>query len=131
MSTEKGRRQRLRVTTGVAEVGAQRVSAGDFGTTQIGSDQESAAQVRVAQVLAPQVRADQVGTRRLGGQCHRRRRLAAPRLRTHPAQGGEHPGGPTVRSEEHTSELQSLMRISYAVFCLKKKNTQLVTYINA
>src|SRR3546814_6054504 len=28
-----------------------------------------------------------------------------------------------VRSEEHTSELKSLMRISYAVFCLKKKNT--------
>src|SRR3546814_4736476 len=28
----------------------------------------------------------------------------------------------SVRSEEHTSELQSLMRISYAVFCLKKKN---------
>src|SRR3546814_3660888 len=31
-----------------------------------------------------------------------------------------------IRSEEHTSELQSLMRISYAVFCLKKKNV--VTY---
>src|SRR3546814_14168636 len=30
---------------------------------------------------------------------------------------------PVRRSEEHTSELQSLMRISYAVFCLKKKNT--------
>src|SRR3546814_1536625 len=29
----------------------------------------------------------------------------------------------SIRSEEHTSELQSLMRISYAVFCLKKKNT--------
>src|SRR3546814_8027744 len=29
--------------------------------------------------------------------------------------------GPDTRSEEHTSELQSLMRISYAVFCLKKK----------
>src|SRR3546814_7950062 len=29
---------------------------------------------------------------------------------------------PLLRSEEHTSELQSLMRISYAVFCLKKKN---------
>src|SRR3546814_2425382 len=29
-----------------------------------------------------------------------------------------------LRSEEHTSELQSLMRISYAVFCLKKKNKQ-------
>src|SRR3546814_8105678 len=30
-------------------------------------------------------------------------------------------GSPPFRSEEHTSELQSLMRISYAVFCLKKK----------
>src|SRR3546814_1528895 len=36
-------------------------------------------------------------------------------------QGVEH------RSEEHTSELQSLMRISYAVFCLKKKTTQHIT----
>src|SRR3546814_12093680 len=34
--------------------------------------------------------------------------------------GGEEPSG-AGRSEEHTSELQSLMRISYAVFCLKKK----------
>src|SRR3546814_2560445 len=35
------------------------------------------------------------------------------------------------RSEEHTSELQSLMRISYAVFCLKKKNyTQINTHID-
>src|SRR3546814_5300576 len=32
-----------------------------------------------------------------------------------------------VRSEEHTSELQSLMRISYAVFCLKKKNKNTTT----
>src|SRR3546814_2325151 len=32
------------------------------------------------------------------------------------------PGSGVLRSEEHTSELQSLMRISYAVFCLKKKN---------
>src|SRR3546814_2153563 len=31
----------------------------------------------------------------------------------------------SMRSEEHTSELQSLMRISYAVFCLKKKNNTL------
>src|SRR3546814_8222220 len=37
-----------------------------------------------------------------------------------PAVGGAHH---LDRSEEHTSELQSLMRISYAVFCLKKKNT--------
>src|SRR3546814_7246659 len=34
------------------------------------------------------------------------------------------------RSEEHTSELQSLMRISYAVFCLKKKKTTKNHYIN-
>src|SRR3546814_1036013 len=33
-----------------------------------------------------------------------------------------------VRSEEHTSELQSLMRISYAVFCLKKKTEREATY---
>src|SRR3546814_10328018 len=37
-------------------------------------------------------------------------------------EAGPFPG--LLRSEEHTSELQSLMRISYAVFCLKKKNTQ-------
>src|SRR3546814_4874775 len=35
------------------------------------------------------------------------------------------------RSEEHTSELQSLMRISYAVFCLKKKKTQLTQTYNS
>src|SRR3546814_6657010 len=34
------------------------------------------------------------------------------------------------RSEEHTSELQSLMRISYAVFCLKKKNNLNITNYN-
>src|SRR3546814_5468832 len=33
-----------------------------------------------------------------------------------------------TRSEEHTSELQSLMRISYAVFCLKKKNNKKKTH---
>src|SRR3546814_5907841 len=44
---------------------------------------------------------------------HRRRR-ANPRA---------DPRRPRPRSEEHTSELQSLMRISYAVFCLKKKTT--------
>src|SRR3546814_14741642 len=40
------------------------------------------------------------------------------RLRQARARG---PAGAGLRSEEHTSELQSLMRISYAVFCLKKK----------
>src|SRR3546814_6635224 len=37
--------------------------------------------------------------------------------------GERHLSGAAVRSEEHTSELPSLMRISYAVFCLKKKTT--------
>src|SRR3546814_4759645 len=41
-----------------------------------------------------------------------RRGMRRPRAR---------PPHPAARSEEHTSELQSLMRISYAVFCLKKK----------
>src|SRR3546814_6469702 len=45
------------------------------------------------------------------------------------------PQGQSQRSEEHTSELQSLMRISYAVFCLKKKKnsakqTELTTKYN-
>src|SRR3546814_1160823 len=40
---------------------------------------------------------------------------------------GRGPKDEHARSEEHTSELQSLMRISYAVFCLKKKQTQLIT----
>src|SRR3546814_4144671 len=36
----------------------------------------------------------------------------------------------SARSEEHTSELQSLMRISYAVFCLKKKNNNTIQTMN-
>src|SRR3546814_7326064 len=51
-----------------------------------------------------------------------RQNAIAGRLRTGvgpPGRGGMTKRG---RSEEHTSELQSLMRISYAVFCLKKKN---------
>src|SRR3546814_1907539 len=65
----------------------------------------------------------------------RQGRRRAGRLRLPPALSGDRRGvrrlqiyrrdpgdGDPVRSEEHTSELQSLMRISYAVFCLKKKN---------
>src|SRR3546814_8114878 len=49
--------------------------------------------------------------------CRRIRRFVAPCLRAPAA-------ARTVRSEEQTSELQSLMRISSAVFCLKKKKTR-------
>src|SRR3546814_2570243 len=41
---------------------------------------------------------------------------------------GRRRGPRCARSEEHTSELQSLMRISYAVFCLKKKKKEKKTY---
>src|SRR3546814_1025596 len=44
-----------------------------------------------------------------------------------PGGGFGGPGGFGGRSEEHTSELQSLMRISYAVFCLKKKTRPICT----
>src|SRR3546814_7572437 len=61
------------------------------------------------------LQADHLPCRADGGAFHRhrarRRRPGLPRAR----------GAAASRSEEHTSELQSLMRISYAVFCLKKK----------
>src|SRR3546814_3560952 len=61
----------------------------------------------------------------------RARRQVDPQRTQHPRRERQQPadrrrGVPRhlVRSEEHTSELQSLMRISYAVFCLKKKTKQ-------
>src|SRR3546814_5880470 len=57
-------------------------------------------------------------------QAARRRARRQGRLdRQRVAQEGRPAVLPRARSEEHTSELQSLMRISYAVFCLKKKKT--------
>src|SRR3546814_16431729 len=58
------------------------------------------------------------------------RSCSSPHARTHRTDRGhlDSPHLCPTRSEEHTSELQSLMRISYAVFCLKKKNR---TYNNA
>src|SRR3546814_19343367 len=57
--------------------------------------------------------------------CHAARSRSIPRvaIRGSPpgAQADHQPVFGRPRSEEHTSELQSLMRISYAVFCLKKK----------
>src|SRR3546814_4266129 len=52
--------------------------------------------------------------------CTRAARLNLPCTPWQQPTAGGQAAGP--RSEEHTSELQSLMRISYAVFCLKKKN---------
>src|SRR3546814_4306900 len=61
---------------------------------------------------------------RSGGQQHQRSR----RHRRHACDEDiHHPLAP--RSEEHTSELQSLMRISYAVFCLKKNNITILHFL--
>src|SRR3546814_4109135 len=60
-------------------------------------------------------------------QAHRRGRRGSPEHRRPRQVSGNHRRGEYGRSEEHTSELQSLMRISYAVFCLKKKR-QMILY---
>src|SRR3546814_8201051 len=50
------------------------------------------------------------------------RRPAALRLGPAPPRHAGRGAGAAMRSEEHTSEIQSLMRISYAAFCMKKQN---------
>src|SRR3546814_8501113 len=55
--------------------------------------------------------------------------FAFPRLAEHLEHERRAVGAGTERSDEHTSELQSLMRISYAVLCLKKKNNNTILKI--
>src|SRR3546814_4339339 len=65
-----------------------------------------------------------IGTKTQRTQLERRTDFLFEKSRDTVCAGTEIPCQSQVaRSEEHTSELQSLMRISYAVFCLKKKNT--------
>src|SRR3546814_1055998 len=59
---------------------------------------------------------------RRGGVAASTQSPARPAGACHLRRGEARPASAGGRSEEHTSELQSLMRISYAVFCLKKKN---------
>src|SRR3546814_7675219 len=56
----------------------------------------------------------------------------SPEIRSHKPLGAGAPSARSAaaRSEEHTSELQSLMRISYAVFCLKKKKNKHKPHLN-
>src|SRR3546814_3760021 len=61
------------------------------------------------------------------GSCANAHRYAVPLDQLDRLRGGR---ADQARSEEHTSELQSLMRISYAVFCLKKKIKKKITYNN-
>src|SRR3546814_5056555 len=101
--------QRLDQAPGGAAVGGAEQPAGD------GAGPQHAGLVMAAGLDRPDERG--------AGRCLSLRRGGISR------RGSLFPGGAAVarpvqldRSEEHTSELQSLMRISYAVFCLKKKN---------
>src|SRR3546814_1961535 len=108
----------------VGDIGHQRLAGGDIG--RIAEDEVKGR----FDPLAPVTRTESsaIGhAQRLGiGARIAERRLA--RIDAKPACSG--PFGKrrqqqrAGRSEEHTSELQSLMRISYAVFCLKKKKQQ-------
>src|SRR3546814_2667886 len=80
------------------------VAALQFHRRQVGATHPRTGEIGTREVDAGELGVPQVDLRQPG----------ARQVRHHQA-------GP-ARSEEHTSELQSLMRISYAVFCLKKKN---------
>src|SRR3546814_7809408 len=79
---------------------------------------------------------ERLGTADVGGRHHQIERGghgSVDEIGDAPVAGPRHPRHDRIaiepqerhgRSEEHTSELQSLMRISYAVFCLKKKNSK-------
>src|SRR3546814_18581353 len=74
---------------------------------------------------------DLLADRRPDADAERRRRAAPLRLERLlvlplPERAASACRAPLPRSEEHTSELQSLMRISYAVFCLKKKTKRYI-----
>src|SRR3546814_7432717 len=105
-----------------ADEAAQIVGVEPFGMEVAGDPQPLSAriegerprQVRIADLAAESLEPPDVA---LPGQPARD--VVGRRLRGRQADDREQ-----VRSEEHTSELQSLMRISYAVFCLKKKIKQ-------
>src|SRR3546814_7820474 len=79
---------------------------GDMETVILARDYEGRGEVHVASPGDRRLKHGRFG-------CDREKLLGIERSRHRPQ---------ARRSEEHTSELQSLMRISYAVFCLKKKN---------
>src|SRR3546814_5227456 len=74
----------------------------------------------------PRPAGEDIGARGKRFAVHRHRRLARA-VAGQSMADTQRPALAHERSEEHTSELQSLMRISYAVFCLKKKNTKNAT----
>src|SRR3546814_8716082 len=94
----------------------------------------AACKMRTGQQLQGFAGADQRAVGEIEAMLDRRNLGAAPRCQPNQVESQTFaqqfdpallcsPPASTRRSEEHTSELQSLMRISYAVFCLKKKKT--------
>src|SRR3546814_1023247 len=94
-----------------------RLLAQPFADHRVGGEGVAVAAHRVERVEVVCVRARRIGAQHVllvVAEHHVNRAAGHVRL----------PGKAVQRSEEHTSELQSLMRISYAVFCLKKKNKE-------
>src|SRR3546814_3854264 len=83
------------------------------------ADRRSLAARRLRRAERPDACAQDLGRPGATGHPPRRRARAACAYNKHTEKHAR--SGDVGRSEEHTSELQSLMRISYAVFCLKKK----------
>src|SRR3546814_4912874 len=105
----------LVVTNGLADRLVERARIADAGRAAVGDDVVAKVFEIFDQAGLLQVFGDGFRSRRQRG-LHPRLRLQAECTRFAREQAGT-----DQRSEEHTSELQSLMRISYAVFCLKKK----------
>src|SRR3546814_6244309 len=95
---QKDTEQQAREAEKAAQTARQTIAAGAIGTRAVKAS------------------LDELGLQNEVLQQQTRRFIAAARLRRHVLL--------KARPEEHTSELQSLMRISYAVFCLKKKKKQ-------
>src|SRR3546814_9016006 len=91
-----------------------------FRSDAIGAELRGKLQIAVGIAAQRRNAGEQYGDAR---QRHREQGDAEMKARQQPLQRGVADGsiGHDARSEEHTSELQSLMRISYAVLCLKKK----------
>src|SRR3546814_10543354 len=98
------------------EGGDARIDVGHLGPRRFRAREGEQAPGQVGGAVGAVERVVDVALRLVG-------RLRQPALREfEPADDDREHIVEVVRSEEHTSELQSLMRISYAVFCLKKKN---------
>src|SRR3546814_6284851 len=102
-------------------IGKEAVKGELIDATALSVSRRSRAEIRAHLVLAGARVADPIARRGQAGAG-----FGVPDRRGRNAAGARADAGRVAmpcRSEEHTSELQSLMRISYAVFCLQKKNT--------